>query len=350
MSNAVRFCVVVAMSLLLGACGGGGGGGAFVPACSGSTCYVRTNGSDTNTGADPDHALKTISKAAQIAGDGYTIIVGAGTYREGVTTRTSGAAPQGLRFIADVSGTQTQDAGAVIIVVPAGNLVAAGFKLSGAAAGLIDGFEIRGAADGGIVLKSHSDDFTVQNCVIHDNSGDGIRVQDSASVLVFNNLVYKNGGAGVGIVGTVAGSPNARVYSNTIADNTDHGITVGTTSASSPNALIRNNIVQHNDNFVPQENIKVITNPRSDVGYDEDFDLVFPPSFFPAGQTHEVVSDAQFVGESVDEFHLLITSPAINAGDALNLPDDQLRNFRARTTTGSGADNGVLDLGFHFPR
>src|SRR5262249_7121714 len=161
---------------------------------------------------------------------------------------------------------------------------------------------------------------------------------------------YRNGGVGIGIVGTVSGSPSARVYSNTVADNTDHGITIGTTAQPSTHALIRNNIVQNNDSFVPQENIKVISQPRSDMGYDEDFDLIFPPTFFRTDppQTNIVVSDAQFVNEGGSDYHLRLTSPAINAGDSLNLPDPVVTQLRTRTTTGSSSDTGRLDLGYHF--
>src|SRR5262249_60061571 len=123
---------------------------------------------------------------------------------------------------------------------------------------VIDGFMITGGADGGIVIKGGSDDFTVRNCIVFNNPGAGIRVQDSARPLIFNNLVYGNGGQGVGIVGQGSGSPGARIFSNTFFGNGDRGITVGTSQAGSPGPLIRNNIVQLNGTRTdpPLENIK----------------------------------------------------------------------------------------------
>lgn len=333
------------------ACAAGCGGGGSGPTPPPNPLYVSTcRGSDGNSG-DQGHPLRTISRAAQIALDAYKIYVGSGTYDEGVTTTTQGAAPRGLQFIADVTGTYTGDQPGPVIV--------AGFDLPNSGCvgappvcGLIDGFEVTGGAAGGIVLKSHSDAFTVQNCIVHDNRGPGIHVQDSSAVLIFNNLVYNNNGEGVGLVGPTAGSPNARVYNNTIVDNTSHGLTVGTTQAASPKATVQNNIIESNDTSSPSENIKVITTPHdSETGYQGDFNLVSPKSYSPAGikGPDDINVDAQFKDISRGDFHLQAASPAIDAGTALDLPDPQLTAFRARTTTGTSADTGVLDLGFHYP-
>ena len=61
----------------------------------------------------PDEALRTISRAVEIAGDSYRIYVGAGTYGEGVTTDRQGRPARYLRIIADIDGRYTGDAGQV---------------------------------------------------------------------------------------------------------------------------------------------------------------------------------------------------------------------------------------------
>ncbi len=312
--------------------------------------FVRQSGLDTNTGVDPVNALRTITRAAQIAQSGYQIVVGPGTYSEGVTTSTTGRAPQALRFTADVSGSLTGDPAGVVLIDATGTPAGAGFKLTNVSGGVIEGFQITGSADAAIVLKTGSNHVTIQNCVLFNNPGDAIRSQDSTDLLVFNNLVYGNGGQGVGLVGQVTGSPAARVVSNTIYGNGGRALTVGSTRAASQGALLRNNIIQNNGlaSTPPSQNIKVFTDPRSDLGYDADFNLVFPPSYLPATLVgaHDLAADAAFDFASGGDFHLRPESPAIDAGDPL--PQTLEHTLFSRTTTGTGLDTGALDLGYHY--
>src|SRR5512140_2319375 len=105
----------------LGACGGGGGSTATTPPpCNVDTrtCFVRANGKDTNSGADPTNALREIVKAGQLARDNYTIVVGPGTYKGDVTLATVGESANGVRFTADPTGVQTGDAPGPVMVKP----------------------------------------------------------------------------------------------------------------------------------------------------------------------------------------------------------------------------------------
>jgi parallel beta-helix repeat protein len=310
--------------------------------------FVRAGGNDDNHGGDPANALRTITTAAKLAQSGYEIVVGPGTYVEGVTTASGGRAPQRLRFLADVSGSATGDAAGPVIVDATGSATGDGFKLSNSSGSGIDGFTITGGADAGIAIKSSTNDFTIRNCIIFNNPGAGIRVQDSEGITVFNNLIYGNGVQGLALVGSITGAPLARVFSNTMVSNGDRGITAGSTNAPSDHALIRNNILQDNGmRTTPAlENIKVFVD--SEPGYDEDFDLIFPFSYLPtrlAGQ-HDVFDDATFVFSSGADYHLRPGSPAIDAGTGLPLDLETI--LRGRTTTGNGVDTGVLDAGFHF--
>ena len=309
--------------------------------------YVRSSGNDDNGGHDPANAFRTITKAAQLAQSGYQIVVGPGVYTEGVVA-ASGRAPQHLMFLADTAGALTGDTPGPVTVDATGSATGDGFKLSNAVGGVIDGFTITGGADAGIAIKSSTNDFTIRNCIISNNPGAGIRVQDSTNTTVFNNLIYGNGLQGLALVGTITGAPSARVFSNTFVGNGDRGITVGSSKAPSDHALIRNNILQDNGsrNTTPLENIKVFAD--SEPGYDEDFDVIFPPSYLPirlAG-THDIFDDATFVFASGADYHLRATSPAIDAGTAL--PPDLEAVLRSRTTTSDGVDTGLLDAGFHF--
>ncbi len=344
------------LTFAVSACGGGGGGGESTGPPPPNPLYVRISGHDTNSGGDPNDALGSISKAAQIAQSGYEIVVGPGTYVDGVNAARVGTMPQALTFTADVGGTRTGDKAGPVIIDATGSPVGAGFSLSNTPGSTIDGFTIAGGADAGIVIKSGSTDFVIRNCVVANNPGDGIRVQDSSSVLVFNNIVYANGGMGVGIVGQISGSPDAQVYSNTIFGNGNRGITIGNSKAASPGAMVHNNIVQNNGNGSnpPLENIKVFTNPRSDLRYDGDYNLVFPGTYLPPDSirgSNDINIDAKFVNSNADNFHLQPTSPAIDMGGPLaGLPNSEAQILRARTTTGTNLDTGALDMGFHFLR
>ena len=353
-----RVLLPLGIAASISACGGGGSSPAGPP----NPLYVNaTSGSDTNLG-DQSHPLASVLKAAQLALDGYKIVVAPGTYKEGgITTSRQGKDPRGVQFVADASGTQTGTAAGPVTIDATGS--SAGFNLSSSSAAIIDGDTIKAIIDGftisgaigsnsaGIVVKSGSDDLSIQNCIIHDNGDDGIRVQDSTGVLVFNNLVYDNAGDGINIAGNDTGSPNARLYNNTVFSNGGHGVTIGTSGVASPRASLRNNIVQDNAG-----NIKVFTRPRSDLGFDGNCNLVFPASYDGvAGGTHDLATDAKFVNPPRD-FHLRPNSPAIDASDPsdcalIGLPNSQQLILRQRTTVTKGdPDGGWFDLGFHFLR
>jgi parallel beta-helix repeat protein len=300
--------------------------------------------------------LASVVRAAQLAGDDYKIVVAPGTYQGDITTNRRGKEPQRLQFIADVSGAQTGTAAGPVMIEGGST---AGIDVTKSSGAMIDGFTVFGTKNVGILIRNGSDGLIIQNCVVHDNDDDGIHVQDSEDVLIFNNLIYNNSGHGVALVGSVSGSPNGQVISNTIYHNAGHGIQFGSSTGASPNGFVRNNIVENNANGT--ENIKVFTNPRSDLNHDEDFDLVSPPTYFPTNpplpHPHDISDDAQFVSTSRDDFHLQSSgcakppthcSPAINAGDP-NLDASLAIALRSGTTTGTGLDTGRIDLGFHYP-
>ncbi len=333
-------------AVLLTACGGGGGSSA-APAPPNPLFVSDAAGTDTNLG-DQAHPLKSVLKAAQLALDGYKIIVAPGTYPGDITTAAVGKPPQGVQFLADTTGAQTGSPAGPVVVDGTG--LEAGFKLVNSDGTLIDGFTVVGSTGGnfGILIKSGSDNFLVRNCIVHDNGDDGIHVQDSSNVLIFNNLIYNNSGDGIAMVGSASGSPKGHVINNTIVSNAGHGITFGSSTKASPDGFVRNNIVVNNDTAVSvvgnRINMKVFTasHARSDVGYNEDFDLVFPFAFDTGSPTikgsNDINGDARFTNVGQNDFHLLDTSPAINAGDP-GLDATLAGQLAMRTTTGVALDN-----------
>jgi parallel beta-helix repeat protein len=379
------------MLLMLGGCGGGGGSGG-----SGSSppppnplfvINASTRCNDSNSGGSRNDPLCNVSRAAQIALSGYTIIVGPGTYRETVTTaRQNQQVPQGIAFYADTKGAVTGGrSGDVIIEPPTGS---AGFNISNTGMDdngnppIIDGFTIRNATDAGIVIKGggpNGGSFIVQSCVVTGTNGDGIRIQGADDALVANNLVYSNTGNGILIS---QGSKRATMLNNTITQNDGRGITVGNATLAAPTSTIRNNIIQTNGG---DASIKIF--PNGDQDYSGGFNLVLPDSYIPTNieNSHDIHKDAAFVDPVGGVFYVVGVSPAINAGTSVDNistkdptvvydPDpavsgDEIPCFEEpliprnnqsvcevslkdylndRTATGANScDRGAPDLGFH---
>lgn len=79
------------------------------------TYYVRKTGNDSNAGTSAGAAWATIGKALTSGGvaAGDTVYIGAGTYREVVTASLTNPASE-VRFVGDIDGAKTGDAGEVV--------------------------------------------------------------------------------------------------------------------------------------------------------------------------------------------------------------------------------------------
>ena len=337
------------------ACGGGGGGNDN-PTSRPDTFYVRASGDDVNSGTSPEEALRTIVKAVSLVTDGDMIIVGPGKYVGMVELQKRSGTSDDNRIVlvADPSGTMTGDPEGNVTVEPGEGEVAA-FQLTTSQFVTIDGFTVSGARSGsngaGIIIRSNSNNAIVRNCQILGNR-DGIRIQDSSDVLVFNNLIADGTNRGIRIAATRTGpgSQRTQVINNTVANNRNAGIVIGDVNVASRDSFLRNNIIQNNRN----RQIDVTGGAPSSVdGYDADFNLVFPDTygpFTPPGE-NDVNEDARFVREERGDYHLdQRNSPAVDAGDPST--DAGLRDaLESRSTSSNGDldDNGRLDLGYHFP-
>lgn len=332
--------------LALVACGGSGESTAPPPP---NPLYVATTGNDANAG-DAGAPLRSIRRAAQLALDDYEIIVAPGTYAEEVNTDRTGTPAQRLTFTADADGSRTGSAPGAVRIQAQG----AGFSLGNSAGSLIEGFTITGATAAAVEIKDASNGAIVRDCVIVGNPGHGVRVQDSAGVVVFNNLIADNGRTGVILGGQSFGAPDAVVVSNTIARNaagrtSERGLTVGTTQSSSAGAFVRNNIIVDNGPGEGQQ-VRVIEDPRNELGFDGDFNLVRPPTYAPSGARgpNDIDDPPEFVDAGAGDYRLSPSSPALGAGDP-ELPAPLRAHLRVRTTTGGLRDVDGLDLGVHFP-
>jgi len=315
--------------------------------------FVRGSaGNDKNDGLSPDSALRTVSRAASRVRPGDRIIVGPGLYQESVIDPPGGTSAAPVTFLADPTGQFTGDVPGSVVVDAGSGL--AGFRLSRADFVLLDGFEFIGGTEAAVQVRSGSNHIVVRNCRMSWSAGDGIRVQDSDDVLLFNNLVDRNTRRGILVGGTVSGSQRARLINNTVAENGDRGVFLGGSTVASRDAELRNNILAFNGG----SNVQVTTGPPSSLdGYVAHFNLVFPETYVPDTLPHptDILLDPLFVDRAADDFHLSQTSagqaensPAVDSADpATGVEFDAA--LRQRSTASSGAlDTGGLDIGYHY--
>lgn len=77
------------------------------------TLYVSPEGNDGNDGLQPERALRTVGRAAELAGPGDTILIGGGTYNETVRIRATGTPERPITFQA-VPGERPVFSGATL--------------------------------------------------------------------------------------------------------------------------------------------------------------------------------------------------------------------------------------------
>jgi parallel beta-helix repeat protein len=354
-----RLCVPLISCLLVSACGGGGGGGGG-GAPPPTTLYVRTSGNDANTGSSPDKALKTVVRAAGMLVPGMTVYVGPGHYKGRIDiSGVKGSAQAPVQLIADSTGAHTTDPAGDVVLDADGDLFT--LRLSGTPFATVDGFVIIGAQPGtnttatGIHVRSTSPNVTIRNCQILDGGpADGIRVQNSTDVVIFNNLIVDNN-RGIRIAD---GSQRARVLNNTIVDNRSTGVSIGgadSQGVAPTDATVRNNIIQDNRNNV---SISVDDGPPSSrVGYSGNYNLSFVADLTDQTKAYrpsvlrgdnDVNEDALFIDTDHGDFHIDTNSPAVDAGTGALDPLLLNQLFQRSTALDGSVDVPPVDLGYHF--
>lgn len=319
------------------------------------TLFVRTNGNDANAGTSRETALRTLAAAVGKLSAGSTIHVGAGVYRERLTvTNIPGTAALPVRIIADRSGAQTGGPSGEAVIDANGGLVAV--IITNSPWLTLDGFIIRGAAPTAesaavdVRVRGGSDHVTIQHCTVANAApADGIRVDSSDDVLLFNNLVF---GTDRGVVITGSAS-DTRLINNSIALTDRAGLSVRAAGGAEPRDIeVINTIIQ-------EAGTDVALDASVADGFTGDFNLVFQPeledqanAYLPtsARGENDLNVDALFVNIGVGDLRLEPDSPAIDAGSGSidsELEDELLR----RTTDPDGArDEAPVDMGYHYPR
>jgi len=214
--------------------------GAFEYVAGATTYYVRTDGSDSNsgTGADAANAWATIDHAADNMSAGDIVYVRTGVYAESVTPSVSGVSTTPIQFIADTGGAIFGTVGDVDIVPPSSTsgiyvnaedyLQFIGFRIDGNTSPTVRFQDATGIVlskcevfDGGIGVRAHgSTTLTATNCVVHSTTNAGIRAEDTATISVWHCTVADS--ADEGIQGS--GSSNVSITNCIVANCATDGL------------------------------------------------------------------------------------------------------------------------------
>ena len=334
-----------------------------VALCSGTapgwaaTFYVRTSGNDAQNGRSAATAFASIRRAASLAGGGDTVVVGPGRYAEGSITPVGNGRPgEVMRFLADRDGSATGDPAGDVLVDASG--FEFGFRISSRPWVIVNGFTVMNAMEEGVAVKSGSDHSVVANCIILSNTGRGVWVRDSPSVIVFNNLIYANGSTGIDFGGEGDGSSGGVALGNTVYGNGLDGIRAEGLVASRRVTVAQNVIAQNLGRGI---NVKTLSVPGfvgqwnlNIDGYGSDanqsaFDFTGSPLLVDPTGADQVLGG---LGRSDDDFHLRqILAGQTEQSSAVDGSPFSARWFAltsGSTETDGAPDTARADLGFHY--
>ncbi len=307
--------------------------------------FVRTTGSDNNSGTAPAAAFSSIRKALTAVSGGGIVIVGPGTYHESGLRLGGTDGTDGLPvLLGDQSGGLTGDPSGAVVLDAGGH---GGPLVTGRV--LIDGVQFTGAgrAPALCVLRGVRG-VTVRNSTICGNGGDGL-VTRGDNVNITNNLVCSNGGVGI-IADLRRARGSTQLMNNTVAGNRAQGIVVRELANRLSYALVYNNITSTNGAagltlYALRGGAPPSGNNLNTDGYGRGTmpgagDLMVSPQFTGGASFRETGCGA------VGAFQLLPSSPAIDAGLGTATEIGLGNRFVTSTMV---PDTGPVDLGYHYP-
>ncbi len=197
---------------------------------AGITYYVKTNGSNSNSGLTWTNAWKTLQYAADIMTNGDTLVIAAGIYD------TPGRTVDSYSTIVCITNSGTSANPITYTSYTNGVILNASGKNSGihiyhADYIVINGIEVMNANNNGVCLNTGAQHITIKRCNVHNCSANGISVGRTVggggdgdsrgncdNTTIKNSIVYNNG-AGIYIYC----SAGCTVESNIVHHNSSHG-------------------------------------------------------------------------------------------------------------------------------
>lgn len=325
--------------------------------------FVATTGSDSNNGLTKAAPKLTIGAAITAASAGNTISVASGTYSGNLVPSKGGSAgnyitvrsetPRGARISGDGSGNQaaveinhaylrfqdmdiTGDPSSVRygVMITADNVDIRNNHIHGICKFRTEGTSFQGGAGIDFEGSTHTN-ITLDGNEIHD-IGPGVAVEqlvhglylsgDCTNVVVSNNLIYNCEDFGIQVYPTEGSSGFVHV-NNTVVGN-------GRGIQQASDGITRNNISYNNQgsNYdirgtgnVLSNNLSGGTGNTTGTGITAGVNPLF----------------ARYATDGTGDFHLQSTSPALNAGTALDAPS---RDFAGTSRPqGTGIDLGAFE-------
>ncbi len=337
----------------------------------GAIWYVKTDGSDSNSGNSWYQAFATIQKAIDSASDGDEIWVAHGTYDISSAIDISGkdlaiyggfVGTETYRTQRDWENNQTEISGYSVLIHDSSSVI-------------LDGLII---TDGGGIRISYST-VTIRHCKITDNEamdGGGIFVL-SSDIQVIDSWIYNNrslatGGGGIYVE---SGGMNFKIINSVVWGNSAvpysgsgfgggiyfNVISLGSTSPIITNCVIFGNhahdgggIYTNNDESV----VPVITNTviRNNLNGNGQPQQIAYSNYAPIvtysnveggfSGSGNIDEDPLFVDPSNGDFHLSHNSPCIDKGfnQANRIPEEDFEGDD-RIIDGDGDTNAIVDIG-----
>lgn len=333
--------------------------------------FVRTNGSDANSGRTPLAAWRSPAHALAQAPAGATVYVGAGTYPEALAIASSD-----LELVGDRAGEFTGDPGEVVIDA---GMATSALELGAVSDVLVRGLTLRGAAPGGLagggIRVAGATDCAIVECLvlenergvdvanasgivleanrITDNFGPGVVLAATADCTLVGNLIYANAAEGVRLA---TPSTNLRIELNTLFQNGGDQVreaSAGGTGVIANNVLTEGGaqglVLASGSGYAPNNNLS-----WAQLGPNPPGNLEADPLFVDPDGADDLLGG---IGGDDDDFRFELASPTLDAG--LGSARETLLPFRGpasaltsradRVRDGRSPDAPAVNMGFHYP-
>ncbi|MDX2147848.1 MAG: LamG-like jellyroll fold domain-containing protein [Planctomycetota bacterium] len=311
--------------------------------------YVSPTGSDSNTGASPDQAYRTVNKALQTIDSGGIIYLAPGTYSEpisnlrpnwGATIQGSLLAPSEIR----VGSSQP-----IFDVREDSNLTISDVTLSGTrnAGGVGGAAHVR--RDGSLVLQR----VTVTDC----HAGRGAGVYNEGSLTILSSTISGNSAQnGPAAIENKLGTTTIR--NSTIAYNATESTSDGAVTATNGSVSLASTIVAQNTgrngnelNFSYLNGAAVVSEGFNVLGVAPASEIELVPS--DRTDLDPLLKPLAFNGGPTKTHDLKPNSPAIDAGDPNSVtPFDQRGVISPLDGNCDGTrvpDVGAVEKGEYYP-
>lgn len=291
-----------------------------------ATYYVRSDGSDTNSGTAPDaaNAWATINYASRAGlSPGDIVYVKAGNYTEQISPTVDGTVGVPIQFIADRQGAVPGwDAGKVIVNAPdraRALYVRTDDYLE------FYGFHFVGSTSQAVLVYLCSG-TRIENCDITSPRSSGLYCYSDGSARFVNLAIHDCGSLGL----LAYGSTNAEVWHCTLTGNTGGGLRVNSGST----ITLTNSIIASNGGHGIRENGGTLNH-----SYNLLHDNTSGNYAGTTQGTGEILAEPYFITAS--DTRLQPISPAIDAGTSAAGAADSDINGLSRPV------NGDWDMGCH---